>query len=54
MHYITRNEAIPAVAPFTGAWIEIIIDGINSINIDVVAPFTGAWIEIERRGRKDT
>ena len=34
------------VAPFTGAWIEILfngpVDGIESF----VAPFTGAWIEI--------
>ena len=35
-----------AVAPFTGAWIEILAkvkDGQSSH----VAPFTGAWIEIE-------
>ena len=34
-----------AVAPFTGAWIEITS---TKYNIDTlsVAPFTGAWIEI--------
>ena len=34
------------VAPFTGAWIEIL--KLLPFSIDViVAPFTGAWIEIE-------
>ena len=33
------------VAPFTGAWIEIVIDVIAALT-DSVAPFTGAWIEI--------
>ena len=33
------------VAPFTGAWIEMIL--ISEMNVyGVVAPFTGAWIEI--------
>ena len=36
------------VAPFTGAWIEIII-GFHANRIVVVAPFTGAWIEIKRK-----
>ena len=37
----------PAVAPFTGAWIEI-YDAIRYIKHPTprVAPFTGAWIEI--------
>ena len=33
------------VAPFAGAWIEMLII-INQIKFDVVAPFAGAWIEI--------
>ena len=33
------------VAPFTGAWIEIIPCRTNVYSV-VVAPFTGAWIEI--------
>ena len=33
------------VAPFTGAWIEILKAVIHHIP-RVVAPFTGAWIEI--------
>ena len=33
------------VAPFTGAWIEM-MDDLAKNTIDAVAPFTGAWIEI--------
>ena len=33
------------VAPFVGAWIEILVDEINGKSSDV-APFVGAWIEI--------
>ncbi len=33
------------VAPFAGAWIEILIKR-NSVLSGVVAPFAGAWIEI--------
>ena len=33
------------VAPFTGAWIEI-IDPLAFVSMHYVAPFTGAWIEI--------
>ena len=33
------------VAPFTGAWIEIVVRLAWSRQ-RVVAPFTGAWIEI--------
>ena len=33
------------VAPFTGAWIEI-ISSISQPRVIEVAPFTGAWIEI--------
>ena len=34
-----------AVAPFTGAWIEINVV-VNHVPELKVAPFTGAWIEI--------
>ena len=33
------------VAPFTGAWIEILRTS-GTFESGVVAPFTGAWIEI--------
>ena len=33
------------VAPFTGAWIEIVISSRHFL-VASVAPFTGAWIEI--------
>ena len=33
------------VAPFTGAWIEILDIGVTFV-VRHVAPFTGAWIEI--------
>ena len=33
------------VAPFTGAWIEIMLIADNLLSAKV-APFTGAWIEI--------
>ena len=36
------------VAPFTGAWIEI-IDRIANRPYIKVAPFTGAWIEISTK-----
>ena len=34
-----------SVAPFVGAWIEIMLDKVDSNSI-FVAPFVGAWIEI--------
>ena len=34
------------VAPFAGAWIEILKDLNQSLNEGLVAPFAGAWIEI--------
>ncbi len=40
--FITRAST---VAPFTGAWIEMVCEGPTGINL-LVAPFTGAWIEI--------
>ena len=35
-----------AVAPFTGAWIEMFGAGLWGVTPEEVAPFTGAWIEI--------
>ena len=40
-----RQLALAQVAPFTGAWIEILAV-YNILLSKVVAPFTGAWIEI--------
>ena len=38
---------VTMVAPFTGAWIEIIV-GASTVYVTTgVAPFTGAWIEID-------
>ena len=36
---------IARVAPFTGAWIEIMAISFISL-LCIVAPFTGAWIEM--------
>ncbi len=36
------------VAPYTGAWIEIITRWFCE-KLGVVAPYTGAWIEIFRK-----
>ena len=41
---------VSLVAPFTGAWIEIMHANILWIAL-VVAPFTGAWIEIDGKDR---
>ena len=43
-NYMKRRK----VAPFTGAWIEI-LSGKHLVTYALVAPFTGAWIEIECR-----
>ena len=44
-----KVSSLPAagvyVAPYTGAWIEIVIVYISNLK-PVVAPYTGAWIEI--------
>jgi len=40
-----NTDGISVVAPFTGAWIEIIDAQDYRLEYDV-APFTGAWIEI--------
>ena len=47
MKYLDDETAIhePLVAPFTGAWIEIISWAFPR-QTSSVAPFTGAWIEI--------
>ena len=40
------NKTIPInVAPFTGAWIEMVLSD-TPPPCELVAPFTGAWIEI--------
>ena len=39
-----------AVAPFTGAWIEMLVIS-NEWQRLSVAPFTGAWIEIRKLSR---
>ena len=40
------RDADFGVAPFTGAWIEIMMPGMAPM-VCSVAPFTGAWIEIK-------
>ena len=39
------------VAPFVGAWIEIVVACIFS-NVASVAPFVGAWIEIQAQAER--
>ena len=41
-------ELLELVAPFAGAWIEIVSSGSGKF-AEVVAPFAGAWIEICQR-----
>ena len=40
-----KINSLEIVAPFVGAWIEIVVL-IAFCKIAVVAPFVGAWIEI--------
>ena len=41
-----RKHSNPiSVAPFAGAWIEI-LTAVHSLDYSIVAPFAGAWIEI--------
>ena len=40
-----RYGGFPAVAPYTGAWIEI-VSMKNYYILSKVAPYTGAWIEM--------
>ena len=42
------------VAPFTGAWIEIIGFRVRRAMTFTVAPFTGAWIEMSRAWKKSS
>ena len=42
---MTVNPKNKRVAPFTGAWIEMMSSEDDAYGGDV-APFTGAWIEI--------
>ena len=50
---VVRNvfKLLLRVAPFTGAWIEILA-GMRNCILFHVAPFTGAWIEIINHGRR--
>ena len=41
----TATDWTALVAPYTGAWIEIIAADISDEQ-KIVAPYTGAWIEI--------
>ena len=43
--YYSTCDIPPAVAPFAGAWIEI-LNYYLAIDGTCVAPFAGAWIEI--------
>ena len=38
-------DKVAVVTPFTGVWIEIVMEQIFYA-IDAVTPFTGVWIEI--------
>ena len=41
------------VAPFTGAWIEMVTAGVMRCCVSPVAPFTGAWIEIDELAQRE-
>ena len=41
------QSALPVVAPFVGAWIEMKIIEKLEEELNLVAPFVGAWIEIQ-------
>ena len=47
MFRLDNLREVTNVAPFTGAWIEI-LETIPGTWPRLVAPFTGAWIEIDR------
>ena len=47
-----RKLHLHIVAPFAGAWIEIVYCGTNP-NPFAVAPFAGAWIEIDKEEEKE-
>ena len=44
--YEHHGRKFQQVAPFTGAWIEIVVQRNAERVTAEVAPFTGAWIEI--------
>ena len=44
VNLLPSGHSIP-VAPFAGAWIEMLRAGYSTDNV-AVAPFAGAWIEI--------
>ena len=48
----SREEiaGVAEVAPFTGAWIEI-VPTLGGVSDHPVAPFTGAWIEMDGASR---
>ena len=43
--YCLKKKPLSEVAPFAGAWIEILIETQQYKSL-IVAPFAGAWIEI--------
>ena len=44
---VRKDKKQKSVAPFAGAWIEILSDDtLEALDIKV-APFAGAWIEME-------
>ena len=45
LHAHGVSTGVEYVAPFTGAWIEMVMTDTYTHHL-VVAPFTGAWIEI--------
>ena len=51
MKFIERQRPVVrrSVAPFAGAWIEILTPPAQEV-LAVVAPFAGAWIEIKNTG----
>ena len=46
MKKVIDDNMNSGVAPFTGAWIEMMDDASIIFCVCLVAPFTGAWIEI--------
>mgnify|MGYP007115484543 CR=1 FL=1 len=48
MKFLRRNSPVykSKVAPFAGAWIEMMVALLLSL-ATIVAPFAGAWIEID-------
>ena len=44
---LEKQAEIVKVAPYTGAWIEMVLTGLRHRSAHV-APYTGAWIEMEK------